>query len=351
MKKFLKLYFCIILLLLMSLLAGCSKKKDIVTDSAYMLGTHLNISIWTDDEKEGKQVIKECFRRISEIERKMSVNIKASDVNKINNNAGNFVKVSEDTTKVLNKGIKYTEISSGAFDPTIGRLVKLWGIGTQEEKVPKKIEIDEALKFVNYELLKKKDNNEFKLDKKGMQIDLGGIAKGYAADEVYSILKNKGIEHGVINLGGNIYTLGTKVDGQIWKIGIQDPLEPTGTPMGVVEFSDKAIVTSGNYERFFIKNDKRYHHIIDPKTGYPVQNGIISSTIITDRSMDADALSTSVYILGVEKGLMLIEKMKNTECIIITKDYRVHLSSGMKNKFKIENDRFQIENHNEDNKH
>ncbi|MCT4606693.1 MAG: FAD:protein FMN transferase [Marinisporobacter sp.] len=344
MKKFLNLHFFIILLLVVSLLAGCSKKKEVVTDSAYMLGTHLNISVWIEDEEEGKQVIKECIERISEIEKKMSVNIKASDINKINNNTGTFVEVSKDTTKVLDKAIKYTEISSGAFDPTIGKLVKLWGIGTQEEKVPPKSEINNALKFIDYKSLKKKDKNEFKLDQEGMQIDLGGIAKGYAADEVYNILKSKGIEHALINLGGNIYTLGTRVDGQLWKIGIQDPFEPTGTPMGIVEFSDKAIVTSGNYERFFVKNGKRYHHIIDPKTGYPAQNGIVSSTIITDHSMDADALSTSVYILGVEKGLEVIERIKNVECIIITKDDKVYLSSGMKNKFKIENHRFQIEN-------
>ncbi|QZY56609.1 FAD:protein FMN transferase [Crassaminicella profunda] len=345
MKKNFNIYFCIIILLFISLLSGCSKKKEVVTDSAYMLGTHLNISIWTEDENKGKEVIKECFERISEIEKKMSANIKDSEVNQINNNEENrLIKVSTDTSNVLNKALEYAKISNGVFDPTIGKLVKLWGIGTENEKVPQRLEIDDALKYVNYKLLKKEENNAYKLDKEGMRIDLGGIAKGYAADEVYRILKNKGVEHAVINLGGNIYTLGTRQDGQIWKIGIQDPFEPTGTYMGIVQFSDKAIVTSGNYERFFVKNNKRYHHIIDPKTGYPSENGIISSTIIANHSMDADALSTSVYILGVKKGLALVEKIENVECIIVTKDHKVYLSSGMKGKLNIENDRFQIEN-------
>ncbi|QXM05764.1 FAD:protein FMN transferase [Crassaminicella indica] len=345
MTKKVNLYFCVIILLFVSLLSGCSKKKEPVTDSAYMLGTHLNITIWTENEDEGKKVIKECFKRISEIEKKMSVNIKDSEINNINKNAGKeFVKVSAETSKVLNKALKYGEISNGAFDLTVGKFVKLWGIGTYNERIPSKSEIDDALKYVDYKLLKKDEKNGYKLDKEGMRIDLGGIAKGYAADEAYRILKSNGIENAVINLGGNIFTLGTRPDGEIWKIGIQDPFEPTGTYMGIVQFSDKAIVTSGNYERFFIKNNKRYHHIIDPKTGYPSENGIISTTIITNHSIDADALSTSVYILGVKKGLDLIEKLDDVECIIVTKNRKVYLSSGMKDKFKIKNNSFQIEN-------
>lgn len=336
--------FVIIFMLLFGVFSLKDNKKDeVVTRSTFMLNTTLKISVWIDDESKGVEIIQECFERISEIEKKMSVNIKDSEVSQINKNAQkDFTKVSEDTSKVLNKAIHYAKLSNGAFDPTIGKLLKLWGFGTENQKIPRKTEIDDALKYVDYKLLVKNNKNEFKLENKKMRIDLGGIAKGYAGDEVYKIIKEKGVKRAIIDLGGNILTLGKKMDGEDWKIGIQNPFEPTGTPLGVIEESNKAIVTSGNYERFFVKNKKRYHHIIDSNTGYPSENGIIGDTIITNSSIDADALSTAVYVLGVEKGLALIENIENVECIIVTKDKKVYLSSGMKEKFKIEDTKFQI---------
>ncbi|WP_110943219.1 FAD:protein FMN transferase [Inediibacterium massiliense] len=329
--------------ILLIFLSGCSKEIKPVEDSSYMLGTYLKITIWTDDEQQGRQIIKKCFDRIQEIEKKMSINLEDSEINKINHASGeNFIKVSQDTSEVLKKSLIYGELSKGAFDPTTGKLVELWGIGTDRERIPSQEEIENALQYVDYHLIKQKDEKYFKLEKKGMRIDLGGIAKGYAADEVYKILKKEKIEHALINLGGNIYAVGNKLDGSHWKIGIQDPLQKTGTHMGTLEISNQAVVTSGNYERFFIQNNQRYHHIIDPYKGYPAENGIISATIVTDQSMDADALSTATYILGVDEGMKLIESLENVECILITQDKGVYVSSGLKEKFNITNEKFQL---------
>ncbi|TCO79977.1 FAD:protein FMN transferase [Marinisporobacter balticus] len=345
MSKRMIILVIMLILLFTIALQGCSNKKEVVTRSTFMLNTKLDISVWIEDKNRGVEIIQECFKRISEIEEKMSVNIENSEVNKINDHTQKeFISVSKDTSEVLNASLKYAKLSNGAFDPTIGKLVELWGIGKENFRVPKKAEIDEVLRYVDYQLLINNGENKFKLAKDHMRIDLGGIAKGYAGDEVYKIIKKNSVEGAIINLGGNIIALGTKIDGSNWRIGIQDPFEPTGTHIGVVEASDKAIVSSGNYERFSIVNEKRYHHIIDPKTGYPSENGIISATIIANYSMDADALSTAVYVLGVEKGLELIENMENVESIIITKDYKVYLSSGIKGAFEIKNNKFQIVN-------
>ncbi|AOT72760.1 FAD:protein FMN transferase [Geosporobacter ferrireducens] len=335
----------IIILTLSMLLTGCTKEKTLITDSAYMLGTYLQISIWTEDQQKGKEVIAECFRRIQEIEQNMSVNIEDSEVTKINKNAGiEQVAVSNDTAFVLGKAKEYAALTKGAYDPSIGPLVKLWGIETDHERVPEKNEIDEALKYVNYNAIQIQDENKIKLADRGMFIDLGGIAKGYAADEVANILRKRGIQHAMVNLGGNVYALGNKIDGDDWKVGIQNPYEPTGTHMGIVEINNMTVVSSGNYERYFMKGDIRYHHIIDPKTGYPAENGVISTVIISNSSIDADALSTGIYVLGLEKGMELIENINDVECIIITEDKGVYLSSGMEGKLKISNDTFYLAN-------
>lgn len=181
-----------------------------------------------------------------------------------------------------------------------------------------------------------------KLRNKGQAIDLGAIAKGYAGDEVKRILTNNGIDTAFVNLGGNVVTIGTKLDGSPWRIGIQNPLDERGSHLAIIEIKDRAVVTSGNYERYFIEDGKKYHHIMNPKTGYPAEEGIISSTIVSDSSIDADALSTSLYVMGLEKGLSLIEKMENVEAVIITDDNKVYITAGLKDSFKLTNPKFDL---------
>ncbi len=260
--------------------------------------------------------------KISDIENKMSLNISTSEINKINKNAGIApVKVSKNTFDVVKASLIYSEKTKGSFDITVEPLVSIWGIGTDKARIPSKDEINNALKLINYkDVVTNEKESTIMLKRKGQAIDLGAIAKGYTADELKKVLLNYNVSSAFLNLGGNIYVLGNKPDKTPWKIGVQNPLEPRGDYLGIVSVSDKSVVTSGNYERFFERNGKRYHHIFDTKTGYPAEKGLISVSIISDKSIDGDALSTSVYTLGLDEGKKLIEKPKGCRSRIVTED-------------------------------
>ena len=217
----------------------------------------------------------------------------------------------------------------------------LWGIGSETPKVPDDEEIIETLTLVDYKkVLIDEDESTVFLKEKGMMMDLGGIAKGYAGDEAMRILKEHNIEHAMINLGGDIITIGGKEDGSSWRIGIQNPrLEESEHDqrfVAVFDITDGAIVTSGDYERYIsdIYNEKgiRYHHIFDAKTGYPAKKGIISVSIKGTSAIDSDALATSVFVLGVDEGLRLINSLDDVETMIITEDKALHFSEDFENQ-------------------
>jgi len=273
----------------------------------------------------------------------MSAFKEESDISKINSKAGITPQaVSKDTYFVVKNAVEYSQILEGTFDPTIRPLVKLWNIGNDKETIPKKAKIEEALKLVNYnDVILDESNCTIMLKNKYQALDVGGIAKGFAADEVRDIFHKHKVKSALIDLGGNIFALGSKDDGTPWRVGIQNPFESRGDFIGILNVKDKSIVTSGNYERYFMKDGQRFHHIIDPKTGYPSQSKIISATIISDNSIDGDGLSTGVYILGIHKALKIIEAIKGIDAIFITEDKRVYTTSGIdKNIFVLTNDEF-----------
>lgn len=177
-----------------------------------------------------------------------------------------------------------------------------------------------------------------------MKIDLGGIAKGYTADVITDILKENGVEHALVDLGGNIYALGNNPEGRPWKIGVQNPFDSRGKIVGYVPVENKSVVTSGIYERYIEKDGKKYHHILNPFTGYPYDNELAGITIISDKSIDGDALSTSVFSKGLEGGMKFIEKLPNIEAVFVTKDNKVYITSGLKNTFKLTNEEFKQQN-------
>ncbi|WP_410506226.1 FAD:protein FMN transferase [Haloimpatiens sp. FM7315] len=343
LKKELKVIFLNITIVAFSLsLFGCGEVE--AGKENYIMGTIVNLKAY-GSKKSTRDALEAATTRLSEIENKMSVNKSDSEVSKINNNAGfKHQKVSEDIYYVLNKAMEYAKLSKGNFDITVEPLVKLWGIGTKNAHVPSLNEIERAKALINYKYLNIKSKKEAYLEKKDMAIDLGGIAKGYAADEIKTIFKEKGIKSAFINIGGNVNLLGKKTDGTPWKIGIQNPLKDKGEYMGVLTLEDKSIVTSGNYERYFIENGKRYHHIFDVKTGYPSENGIISATIVSEKSIDGDALSTTTYVLGVADAMNLIESIKGVEGVFITKDKKVYITSGLKESFELTDKTFTSKN-------
>ncbi len=310
----------------------------------FFLNSILTLDIY-DTGLDNAKINQEVEDRVRELENKMSTKIATSEVSKINDNAGiDKVKVSDDTFTVIKEALKYGKISKGKFDITVGNLVDLWGIGTENEKVPSKEEIQKALATVDYNKVEIDDNNKTVfLKDKGMKIDLGAIAKGYVADDIVKILEKDGVKSAIINLGGNVYVYGNK-GGKNFKIGIRNPLSPDPNDyLGIYQSQNESVVTSGVYERFFEKDGKRYHHILSTSDGYPIDNNLISTSIITKSSMDADALSTTTFALGLEEGLKLIENTKNTEAMFITADKKIYMTSGLKEKFELKNSDFTIE--------
>ncbi|OOM10381.1 FAD:protein FMN transferase [Clostridium saccharobutylicum] len=318
---------------------NAKESEETIVREFYALGTIIRLRV---DGKNGEEAIQEAIDRLNVIENKMSVFKEYSEVSMINKNAGiSSQEVSTDTYFVIKKAVKYSILSEGTFDPTIRPIVSLWSIGSDKPRIPSKSEIERNLKLVNYEdIILDEKSYSIGLKHANQAIDVGGIAKGYAADEVNKVFKNRKIKSALIDLGGNIYALGAKPDKTLWNVGIQNPFNTRGEYIGVISVKNKSIVTSGNYERYFTKEGKIYHHIIDPKTGYPSESEIISSTIISDHSIDGDGLSTGVYIMGLEKSVKLIQSLKGIDAIFITKNKEVYVTSGIKNNFKITNIEF-----------
>lgn len=303
-----------------------------------MLGTVISASAYGDNAASALDL---AFDKVDEIDKKMSRYRTGSEVDLVNQNAGiKAVKVSPETFYVIEKSLDYARQTDGAFNPLIGELVDLWAIGTENEKVPDEEEISRLLPSLDYNYLDlNKDSHMVRLTSDKVKLDLGAIAKGYAADAMRDVLLEEGINSALLNLGGNVIVIGNKPDGSPWAIGVQDPLgSERGEIVGIVNSIDTSVVTSGHYERFFESDGNIYHHIFDPFTGYPAEKGVISSTIISPSSIDADVLSTSIFVLGKDRGLELIESMPNAEAIIITEDLHVYTSSG------INDDLFELRN-------
>jgi thiamine biosynthesis lipoprotein len=329
------------------LLGGCSNTpEEPETRTKLILGTTVTIRIYEGAEEA---IFERAFDRVTEIEERMSTSTadyQSTELLEVNRAAGeNPVEVSEDTFYVVQRGLEYSRMTDGAFDITIGPLVDLWGIGTEYAAVPEEQEIDELLPKVDYTRVElDPEKRTIYLPEPGMGLDVGGIAKGYAAEEVARILREEGIEHALLDFGGNILAMGKKPDGSMWKIGIQNPQQQRGDFLGIVEDEAMTVVTSGDYERYFEKEEVRYHHIIDPRTGYPARTGLSSVTIVSEDSTEADALSTAAYVMGIEKGAKLIEELDGIEAAFVTKERGVYMTSGMPSRFEVTNESFETMN-------
>lgn len=337
-----KFSMILIIIFLLSVFTGCSKKAEGPLKKTEMfMGTVVSITLYKGGDES---TIDKAFNRIKEIEDTVSINKKGTELDKVNDNAGiQPIKVSKDTYEIVEKGLKYSELSEGAFDITIGPIVKLWSIGLPEAKVPTEEEINNTIPLVDYNNVVLNDADEsIYLKEKGMKIDLGGIAKGYAADEVVKVLKSDGVENAIVDLGGNLYTLGSKISGEPWNIGVQNPFDSRGEIIGIIKATDETIVTSGIYERFIEKDGIKYHHILSPTTGYPYDTNIAGVSIVTENSIDADALSTSVFAKGLEEGMEFVEKMEGVEAIFVTKEKKVYVTSGLSSEFEITNSEFKL---------
>lgn len=346
MKTSKKGILLLIIVILLTQITGCqnNKSEPVESKTDFLMNTISKIDLYGNKNKD---TMKKVYSRLYEIENRMSKTISISDISKVNELAGKEpVKVNPDTYEVLKEAIELAELTNGAFDPTIGKLVSLWDIKENEKErdtIPSEEEIESLRSKVDYKKIELLPGYQVRLKSDDVELDLGGIVKGYGADEARDIILKDGIESAIVDLGGDLNLIGEKPDGSPWRIGIQNPTSETGSHMGILSVKNSSVVTSGNYERYFEKDGKRYHHIIDPSTGYPAESNLASVTIISEDSIIGDAYATAFYILGVEESLKIIDKLdKNVEAIFITKDNEVYLTDGIKDSFTIENEEFKL---------
>ncbi|MFA4842306.1 MAG: FAD:protein FMN transferase [Candidatus Omnitrophota bacterium] len=287
-------------------LCGC-QNRQLYKDTRVMMGTFIEVT--SPEEKAGSIAFAE-IKRVEEILSKYNPQSEISLLNKTGK-----LKVGPDTMYILQKSKEFWLATNGAFDVTVGPLMDLWGFTTKNYRVPAEEEIEKALLRIGMDKISfNEKNNVVKFNVRGVSLDLGAIAKGYAVDCAVRKLKEAGVTSCLINAGGQIYALGNKF-GKPWKVGIREPRKP-----GIkqyLELEDQAASTSGDYEQYFFNNGSRYAHIFDPKTGYPVQGGVISVTIIAPDGLTADALSTSVFVLGKEKGANLTKRFPGVKAYIL----------------------------------
>ena len=291
-----------------------NKKEDKYSSTYYNLGTINEITLYNINKNEGDRILKNCESILTDIDNKMSCQISTSEISKINENAGiDYVQVSDDTYYVIKESINFSKMSNDTFDITIGPIIDLWAIGTDNAKVPIKDEIIDKLSLVNYKnILFNDDNKSIKLAKKNMKIDLGGIAKGYVTELVGNYLEDHNINNYIINAGGNV-KVGKAYNKEYYIVGITNP-DNTSNIFTKVNINNLSVVTSGNYQRYCDIDNIRYSHIINPITKKP-SNYMKSVTVITKSSLLADIYSTYLYLLPVDKGLEVVNNNNDIEAI------------------------------------
>lgn len=342
-NRIIEIAVLVILIFVVALYFIMNKKIDELSKTYYYLGTVSEVKIFNAKKSNAEDALEDANTILTDIHNKMSAQQDNTEVNKINEKAGiSPVAVSNETFNVIESAVKYANLTGGVFDPTIGAISSLWQIGTNNARVPSADEISKNLQLINYKNIElDKNKKTVFLKEKNMRLDLGAIAKGYAADLICENLKSNDIESAIINLGGNVFVLGSK-SGEPYKIGIQAPYEETSTSIGYIKGENTSVVTSGIYERFVKDGDKLYHHMLNPKTGYPFENNLNSVTIVSNKSIDGDALSTSTFGMGLEKGMEFINSKKDVGAIFLTKDKKIYLSDSMKSKFILTDESYKI---------
>ena len=304
-----------------------------IVQTRQMMGTWAEITVYSQDAKSANIAIESALDAMTEVDSLMSVYNQDSEISEVNRQAGQkAVSVSPQTFFVVKSAIHYSEISYGAFDITISPLLRSWGFFRKQGHIPPQEEINRKRALVNYKLIElDSENKRIKLLKNDMTLDLGGIAKGYAVDQAVEKLRAAKVGNVLVNLSGNMYAMGHPKDKKAWHIAVRHPRQKEKL-LGFLKLQEQAIATSGDYEKFFIHDGKKYSHIINPRTGYPVSD-VASVTIIAQTAMEADALSTAVFVLGPERGFQLIECKDGVEGIIIQVDEKEKLSFVMSEGF------------------
>ena len=359
-SRFFYLILCTVLVCPMLLFTGCGNITDADTSttgnepisiSSIKLNTAVQITIY---DSQDKALLDDCLALCDKYELIFSRTNEKSELYKLNhrkdvsdgdfstdgqttpypvNGTADTWHISEDLAALLSEGLDITRESDGAFDIAIAPLTSLWDFTAEDPKVPDDAAIQKALPLCSSDGVTI-DGQDITLPSDDIQFDVGAIAKGYIADRLKDFLIKKGVKSAIINLGGNVLCIGSKPDGTPFKIGIQKPFADRNETEAVMDITGKSVVSSGIYERCFKQDGKLYHHILNPQTGYPYDNGLISVTIISDQSVDGDALSTTCFALGLEDGLKFAEK-KGVQAVFITEDYELHYTDGFRDEIRV----------------
>lgn len=359
-SRFFYLILCTVLVCPMLLFTGCENITDADTSitgnepisiSSIKLNTAVQITIY---DSQDKALLDDCLALCDKYELVFSRTNEKSELYKLNHRKDTSDKdtntdrqttpypvsgtadtwhISEDLAALLSEGLDITRESDGAFDIAIAPLTSLWDFTAEDPKVPDDAAIQKALPLCSSDGVTI-DGQDITLPSDDIQFDVGAIAKGYIADRMKDLLVKKGVKSAIINLGGNVLCIGSKPDGTPFKVGIQKPFADRNETEAVMDITGKSVVSSGIYERCFKQNGKLYHHILNPKTGYPYDNSLISVTIISDQSVDGDALSTTCFALGLEDGLKFAEK-KGVQAVLITEDYELHYTDGFQDEINV----------------
>ena len=342
--------FAASLLLSSAAFSGCSLKantaensdagsQEPVSATAIKLNTTVTVTIYDSQDRE---LLTECMNLCDKYEKIFSRTASDSELYQLNHRELTPVAGTEDTFQVsdplaelIRKGLYYSELSEGAFDIAIEPLTSLWDFTAEDPQVPEDRLIQEALTKCDYHNVSVSDNNEVILKTEDTAIELGAIAKGYIADRLKDYLISQGVKSAIINLGGNVLCIGGKPDDSSFKIGIQKPFADRSETIAVMDIKDKSVVSSGVYERCFEQDGTLYHHLLNPRTGYPYDNGLIAVTIISDESVDGDALSTTCFALGLEDGMKLAESLDNFQAFFVTSDYEIHYTKDFQKEITV----------------
>ena len=342
--------FAASLLLSSAAFSGCSLKantaensdagsQEPVSATAIKLNTAVTVTIYDSQDRE---LLTECMNLCDKYEKIFSRTASDSELYQLNHRELTPVAGTEDTFQVsdplaelIRKGLYYSELSEGAFDIAIEPLTSLWDFTAEDPQVPENRLIQEALTKCDYHNVSVSDNNEVILKTEDTAIELGAIAKGYIADRLKDYLISQGVKSAIINLGGNVLCIGGKPNDSSFKIGIQKPFADRSETIAVMDIKDKSVVSSGVYERCFEQDGTLYHHLLNPRTGYPYDNGLIAVTIISDESVDGDALSTTCFALGLEDGMKLAESLDNVQAFFVTSDYEIHYTKDFQKKITV----------------
>lgn len=340
--RFIKAFSVLILIIM---LVGCSNENEVNTSKTtstttvndtipaskefFAMDTYMEVNAYGDN---GEKAVAKAEKEVNKLESILSTGKSTSEISKLNKNKKQ--DVSNDTMSLIKESVKISKETTGAFNPTIYPLMELWGFTSKNYYVPKENEIKPLLNHMDIDNIKiDESKNEVSFKDNKMKIDLGAIAKGYTSSKIIDIFKDNNIKSGMVTLGGNVQVLGKKPDGSLWKVGIQNPISESEY-LGVLQASDKAVITSGGYERNFTKNGKTYHHILDPSNGYPANNGLTSVTIISSDGTLADALSTSLFVMGKDKAIDFYKKSNyNFDFILYTSNDKLIVSEGIKDTF------------------